>query len=602
MVRVKNQDTEFKIKIHNNNGYRYASTVTYKVDAKTKKAKQKYIHWGTVDRDLIFSPNLNFLSLSEEEQSKFIFPEGWTILIEDNKTLNLKHKLPLSRNIKPRLLEQEGQFNNRLYGHIWLLIELAKQMNLITDLSCIFDNIKYIEILLTLAIYPCVEEKNFNQLANWQKVNKTPCNFVLSASYITRFTQNINDNHRMKLIKLRLDRQPSKFMLACDSTTRSAWGCCLADIHWGYNKDNPNLKNTVEVVAYSIETHEPVYYRSFPGNMSDSRTLRTICDDLNHVGINKFILIFDRGYQSMENIGKLIDDNISFIMCARVDETIIYTCLLTITYDENGLPNEMDYDKDTNLYNIQIKYNYTLNHIMLDDDIAEEDNQNENKILLCNLYLDINNRMYELQEIKNQIIEEKKAANECIRNLNNVTKDSIKKLSKKLKYHKYIIDEDNKVSCIENKDAILKAKRVAGYFAVIAYGIEDTAMGLYHSYNLRDEQEKYFGIMKNQMCFDLQRNSSESGKNGRLFILFIGLILLSRVRYVWKTELKSQYSSTIDVLNEMKPIRFVEYPNGDTHITSFTSRQIDICKAFNINPPTECLSKYQSKNLDKSKK
>ena len=52
----------------------------------------------------------------------------------------------------------------------------------------------------------------------------------------------------------------------------------------------------------------------------------------------------------------------------------------------------------------------------------------------------------------------------------------------------------------------------------------------------------------------------------------------------------------------MKPIRFVEYPNGDTHLTSFTSRQIEICKAFNINPPTECLSKYQSKYYDKPKK
>lgn len=106
------------------------------------------------------------MALSEEEQSKSIFLEGLTILIEDNKILNLKHKLPLSRNIKPRLLEQEGQFNNKLFGHIWLLIELSKQMNLITDLSCIFDNIKYIEILLILTIYPCVEEKNFNQLAN----------------------------------------------------------------------------------------------------------------------------------------------------------------------------------------------------------------------------------------------------------------------------------------------------------------------------------------------------------------------------------------------------------------------------------------------------
>jgi len=34
-----------------------------------------------------------------------------------------------------------------------------------------------------------------------------------------------------------------------------------------------------------------------------------------------------------------------------------------------------------------------------------------------------------------------------------------------------------------------------------------------------------------------------------------------------------------------------EYPNGKTHITSFTQPQVDICNAFEIEPPAGCLSK-----------
>ena len=598
MVRPKDENTKYKIKIHKNNGYRYASTVIYKLDEKTNKVKQKYIHWGTVDRDLIFSPNLNFIALTAEEQSKFIFPDGWSINVSTKSMLNIGEKLPFNVNIKPKILDEEAQFNNRLYGHIWILIKIAEQINLISDLLCIFDNIKFIEILLTLAIYPCVEERNYSQVSNWQKINKTPCNIMLTSSYITRFTQSISDNHRMQLIKLRLENQPCKAVLACDSTTRSSWVWCLADIHWGYNKDNPNLKNTVEVVAYSVETHEPVYYRSFPGNISDSRTLRTICEDLKHVGIKNFTLVFDRGYQSIENICKLIDDNISFIMCAKVDETLIYECLSIITYDEYGMPNEMDYDKETGLYYIQIKYDYKSHKIILND----TDETDENSIILfCNIYLDINARMYELQDLKTKIFEEKNIANELLESISNYEKDEINKLSKKLKYHKYVIDSENKVSIVEKHNMIKKLKNIAGYFSMISYKYNTTAIELYYDYKIRDEQEKCFSIMKNQMGFDLQRNSSESGKTGRLFILFIGLILFSKVRYIWKTKLKSIYPTTIDILNEMRPIRFVEYPNGDTHITSFTTRQIEICNAFGITPPIECMSKNQQKSSKKEK-
>ena len=42
-----------------------------------------------------------------------------------------------------------------------------------------------------------------------------------------------------------------------------------------------------------------------------------------------------------------------------------------------------------------------------------------------------------------------------------------------------------------------------------------------HHYKLRDEQEKYFSMMKGIMGADRQRNWSESGMTGRLFILFV---------------------------------------------------------------------------------
>ena len=77
-------------------------------------------------------------------------------------------------------------------------------------------------------------------------------------------------------------------------------------------------------------------------------------------------------------------------------------------------------------------------------------------------------------------------------------------------------------------------------------------MQTWELYGLRDKQEKYFQQMKSQLGFDRQRNWSEEGKTDRLLILFVGLILSSYVRHIWKsTDLHKQFSSTLEVLDEL---------------------------------------------------
>lgn len=54
-------------------------------------------------------------------------------------------------------------------------------------------------------------------------------------------------------------------------------------------------------------------------------------------------------------------------MFSRIDNILIYECLSIITYNEYGIQNKIDYDKDKNLYYIQIKYHYKLHKIMQND-------------------------------------------------------------------------------------------------------------------------------------------------------------------------------------------------------------------------------------------
>ena len=70
-----------------------------------------------------------------------------------------------------------------------------------------------------------------------------------------------------------------------------------------------------------------------------------------------------------------------------------------------------------------------------------------------------------------------------------------------------------------NEKKVGKARRLSGFYAIMTHGVDFTAMEAFNKYGLRDEQEKFFQQMKSQMVADRQRNRSEEGKTGRLFIL-----------------------------------------------------------------------------------
>ncbi len=175
--------------------------------------------------------------------------------------------------------------------------------------------------------------------------------------------------------------------------------------------------------------------------------------------------------------------------------------------------------------------------------------------------------------------------------------ESIKK-----NYNWYEVSYDKKdrklLSFSLDEKKIENVKKTSGFFGYITLGLDYTALQTLDAYGLRDEQEKYFCQMKTQMGFDRQRNWSEEGKTGRLLILFVGLIISSYVRHIWKTTgLKKQFASTQDILDEMRSIRCIEHNGRAKFITPFVGAQKDICKAFGFDIPEGCGTEYKSRKV-----
>jgi hypothetical protein len=311
MARPVDHNAQYRVKPHRNGGYTYASTQPPSIDPDTGKKKYRHVHWGSVDENKRFIPGSAFFFATPEERSKLIFPEGWDIS-EAEKFTGLR---------KPGRPAYNGEDRNRLYGDIWLLEQTAIKTGIRQDLETVFGgNSEIVDDILTLAVFPYITRFTYNRVARWQDIAAAPSARELTPTEITRLTQSITERHRMDLMRLRGARLQRDELCAVDSTSRSAYGGGLADIHWGKNKDRLPLEQTTEVVVYTLSSHMPVYYRTFPGNMPDSRSIDTILTDLEHAGFKELVMVTDRGYESLRNLEKHILRGQSMVMCVKAGQ------------------------------------------------------------------------------------------------------------------------------------------------------------------------------------------------------------------------------------------------------------------------------------------
>jgi hypothetical protein len=539
------------------------------------KKKYRHVHWGVVDENLKFIPGTAFFMAEPEERVLLIFPEEWD-MSEAEKLAGLR---------KPGRPEYSGEDQNRLYGDIWLLEQIALKTRIRQDLESVFNgNREIVDDILTLAMFPYVTKFTYNRVARWQRVVRSPSSRDLTPKAITLLTQSITEQHRMDLLRLRAVRLGKDELCAVDSTSRSAYGGSLADIHWGKNKKGLPLEQTTEVVVYTLSAHMPVYYRTFPGNMPDSRSLETILTDLEHAGFKELVIVTDRGYDTLRNLEKYILRGQPMVMCAKTGQRDVLKAIRGLK-EFGTRPEEMTVDPDAKIYHIQYDIDYAIKSTGQSTKASDR--------LKLNLYFDPVRRSLELMELDIELSVQNAALHRLLESKAALADDATVKRG--YRYYKVSYDPATRViksfECNEKK--VGKARMLSGFFSIITHGVDFGAMETYSTYGLRDEQEKYFQQMKDQMVSDRQRNWSEAGKTGRLFILFVSLILSSYVRHIWKsTGLYELFSSSLEILDEMRPIRMIEHTNRARSITPFVGAQVNICEAFDFDIPAGCAPAY----------
>lgn len=586
MARKPNPLLPYILGPHRSGGYVYA-TVREPFKGSSGKTEYKHVVWGNLVDSNVFIPNKEFILLPAEERDKYIFPEDWNLdeyakimgtdLIEDN----------------PERICTEDNFY--LYGDIWLMNNIARHLDIVKDLGKVFENdTRAVQDILTIAYHMYLGRGTLNQLSHWQRIEKlpTPATRELSSPYITLFSQSIKECHRSAFIRLRLTRVGEDDLLCIDTTTRSAYGSKknLCDIRFGKNKDDKHLPCTIEAVLYDVTQHEPVYYRSFPGNTPDSRVICLITEEIRSYGVNnRIVVVSDRGCVSTRNIEYYIEHMIPFISAYKTSNALVKNHIRDYG-NFDGAPSQMSVDPDERMYYAGYSENYKVRTEA--GEIIEADN------FKVHIYYNPKFRGMDKLEIDIEREKEKRELERLI-----VLQDTIDLSRSSLSHYKYFELDIGENGCLKsftpketeyNDDVML-----SGFFSLVSHMIDRETMDVLSDYALRGEQELDFEIIKDEEECDKQGNWSEDGKFGRDFIHFVGSILISNARFTWRNNqtLFKKFDSTRELFTEMRPIKYMEHKGQKPVITPFIGDQEVIAKEFGFSIPKNCSKKYTSKKV-----
>ncbi len=643
MVRPVSPDTDFKVALRVTGKYRYAATQPHIRDERSGKTIRRYVYWGEVSEDLRFIPNSRFLAASESKRKRLIFPSAWDL----SAVPSLSRNLPEIPAIAAPYPGKDGspctgavsvspareQSDNRLYGGPWFLWQIAAKKQVVPDLLKVFrDQRGMVADIMTLAMFLILTGYPLSMIVCWQRYTRPLSENSLTPACITRLLQRITDEERRRFLSLRLARdeggerskegriEGSKTLVACVFGTPSASPGLPADITWNRRRDDHELpplpeQNPPLLAVYSLRSREPVYYRTLDGKEDDAGEMtgsdagipRAAANELRALTGGALRVIFAGSSASPDDIAVMVLKERSFLAGCWVIWEPVYRNVCRIKFDSQGMPLEMTYSAEYGIYTAQCDTPWTVPGAPEDSATTKIAN------LTVNLFLDMKERIRMLTLINEEIKKEAQIAGE--KNGTPGTQEQLTALAVKLRYCNVKLSRNRLLVISLNEKAINKTKAIAGFSAAVSGNVPGDALSQYRLYALISEQEKQFAAMKDRLEGDTSGARPEydiediwpeydiediwpeegetGGKTGRLFILFLALIMLREIQAVWEQKLRAKYPSPMADVHEMFPVRFTEHADGSAHITGFTASQAEICQAFSLPVPEECRSRHQ---------
>jgi transposase len=351
--------------------------------------------------------------------------------------------------------------------------------------------------------------------------------------------------------------------LIFDITSFSSASKNIDWLEWGYNRDGLDLPQVNLGLVLSLHRHLPLYFKLFPGSINDVMTLKNLVAEVKAFGITKSLFILDRGFYSENNIKELSNEQIDFILplpfSVNIGKGLISETNKDIENPANAkrFGGDIFYVLENEVHIGEVKaYGYVLYSKKRE---GLETNSFYNRLIDIECAL-------QGKEFRNPIDQFKRTAGNFER------------------YFECNVD-GKKINLRRRVNAISQAVNRFGKTILLSATKRswDEVLSLYRE---RDEVEKKFDELKNELEVMPLRVQKIETLQGLLFVFFISLILRALLLRRARDAQMLDKSSIEEIFMELAKLRAVKV-GGKWRLTEISKKQRTLFEKLKIGVPVE---------------
>ena len=451
------------------------------------------------------------------------------------------------------------------YGSVFVLQSIMEELNLDRYLEDLLPSSE-VSMVRALAFNRIIRPTAMKNVDSWYEGTA----LALESPKIELASQRISE----LLCRLGESNIPDRFMsqliegtgtkntLIYDITSLSSYSQLINLLEYGYNRDGEPLPQINMSLILDKDRGIPVMYDIFPGSISDVSTLSGTLKKIKAHGIQNYVAVMDRGFFSVSNLLELVNNNISFIMAAKLQLNDLKQLMTDAQKDIDDVKYLHKFNKDP-IFAKPITY--IMNSIEVHGYVYYDPKleQTEKQTLLSRLY-DIREELLKVRLNKNS-------------NHYAVFKEKAHGFGNFFEWH--VID--NRFDVAIKQNAVTQRMNKMGKY-ILFYSGDFDWMKCLSMYRERDEIEKSFKALKNEIDILPLNTHSEKTTRGFIFIAFLSLIIRSRlINMMREAEILDKYSVEL-LLLQLEKLRKITLADGHILITEMTKKQREIIQALKL--------------------
>jgi len=391
---------------------------------------------------------------------------------------------------------------------------------------------------------------------------------ILNSQKISKLLKQIGEEEvlRERFIAKWMDRQEDIKAIVFDITSFSSYSKELELLEWGYNRDGEGLRQVNFGVIMGSPSALPICYRIYPGSITDVVTLRNVVRYLEGKRLRQYMFVLDKGFYSERNIGLMLEEGIDFIIPMPFSTRAARAVLSRHMKELEQAVNAFMYEDEAFFHvegEIEAGGREVKFHIYSNGKRKAEGTEN------------IVRRMTEIEDaVKSREFQTTEEVEEFIEGQ---FRGGSRLYSIKVR--------EGQVQLRRRQKAITRRINMLGKMILLCSEAGMDRIEVLRLYRKKDFIEKAFEVLKNEIDNGRLRVSNLWTLEGRLFVMFIALILYTALSNKMTEGNLYKKHTLSEVLFELKKLRMVEMLNGKRYLTEITKKQRTLYEKLGVPLP-----------------